>query len=182
MSLMSAIRRATGGGVKPRLEDEKPEAEDEEDLDPNAEGETEENPEDVEDDTSAEEEVTESEDDEEEVDEKSMNTQQRAALATGRKAERKRIGNILGSKAAAANPELATHLAFKTRDSAPKAIATLKAAGSGQKPTSLASRMSARSGSALGRGGEASARSREEGGGAWDGALAKAGVARKAAR
>ncbi|MEY0055232.1 hypothetical protein AB7W56_10200 [Providencia rettgeri] len=45
----------------------------------------------------------------------------------GRRAERKRCARIFGSKAAAARPDMAAHLAFNTRMSSSEAISTLKA-------------------------------------------------------
>ncbi|EMF4353481.1 hypothetical protein AAEZ94_001405 [Providencia rettgeri] len=47
----------------------------------------------------------------------------------GRRAERKRCARIFGSKAAAARPDMAAHLAFNTRMSSSEAISTLKAMG-----------------------------------------------------
>ncbi|MBG5927912.1 hypothetical protein [Providencia rettgeri] len=47
----------------------------------------------------------------------------------GRRAERKRCARIFGSKAAAARPDMAAHLAFNTNLSSSEAISTLKAMG-----------------------------------------------------
>src|SRR5690606_17052382 len=103
-------------------------AEGDEDTDPEAE--------DEEDDTVAE--------DDEETEPK--------AKAAGRKAERKRIAAILGSKAGEANPALAAHLAFSTPDSAKKALAALKAAGPASANARLGNLMAGRA-SQTGRGG-----------------------------
>jgi hypothetical protein len=177
MSLMSAIRRATRGANKPRLEDEKPEPEDEED-ETSAETEQEETEAEGEDGAPAD----EDDDDEtsaEEEEEKEPDASATAKhYARGWKAQKKRMSAILGSAAAQANPALAAHLAFATDDSAAKALAALKAAGPAAAANSLSSRMNARQPSQLGRGGEANSRAKDAGA-AWDGALAKAGVAKK---
>ncbi|MCA0027344.1 MULTISPECIES: hypothetical protein [unclassified Mesorhizobium] len=172
-SLMNAIRRATGG--KPRLEDDKPEDTDE---DKNKAEDTADEPadeDDVSDDDDPEAEDDKDEPDAEEgKDDKDMSAADRAVFARGRKAERKRIGAILGSKAAAANPALAAHLAFATNDRASKVLAALKAAGPAASTSGLAARMGSRP-SQLGRGGDKPT-SRKDAGAAWDGALAAAGV------
>lgn len=54
----------------------------------------------------------------------------------GRRAERKRCARIFGSKAAAARPDMAAHLAFNTRMSSSEAISTLKAMGGAPAPQS----------------------------------------------
>ncbi|MEZ2894639.1 hypothetical protein [Providencia rettgeri] len=54
----------------------------------------------------------------------------------GRRAERKRCARIFGSKAAAARPDMAAHLAFNTRMSSSEAISTLKAMGGAPEPQS----------------------------------------------
>lgn len=54
----------------------------------------------------------------------------------GRRAERKRCARIFGSKAAAARPDMAAHLAFNTNLSSSEAISTLKAMGSTPAPQS----------------------------------------------
>ncbi|MEY0594874.1 hypothetical protein AB7309_15535 [Providencia manganoxydans] len=54
----------------------------------------------------------------------------------GRRAERKRCARIFGSKAAAARPDMAAHLAFNTNLSSSEAISTLKAMGGSPAPQS----------------------------------------------
>ncbi|MDX4117936.1 hypothetical protein SG222_14795 [Providencia rettgeri] len=54
----------------------------------------------------------------------------------GRRAERKRCARIFGSKAAAARPDMAAHLAFNTRMSSSEAISILKAMGGSPAPQS----------------------------------------------
>ncbi|EOF5041619.1 hypothetical protein ACK1M2_003167 [Providencia rettgeri] len=54
----------------------------------------------------------------------------------GRRAERKRCARIFGSKAAAARPDMAAHLAFNTNLSSSEAISTLKAMGGAPAPQS----------------------------------------------
>lgn len=54
----------------------------------------------------------------------------------GRRAERKRCARIFGSKAAAARPDMAAHLAFNTNLSSSEAISTLKAMGGVSAPQS----------------------------------------------
>lgn len=183
MSLMEAIRRATGGAGKPRLEDKKPEEIEEEeketsaaeeDKEPEAEADEEKEPE-AADPAEEEEDETEAEDEQEEREAKKFSASERAAFATGRKAERRRLSKILGSKAAEGNPQLAAHLAFNTSDPASKALAALKAAGPSAAAGGLASRMNARPPSKTGRGGENASRAKDAGA-AWDGPLAKAGV------
>lgn len=176
MSLMNAIRRATGGAGKPRLEDEKPEEVEAEEGEKETGAETEEKEPDAED----EEKEPDAENDEleegaEGEEDKNMNAAQRAAFAKGRSAERKRIGAILGSPAAEANPTLAAHLAFATADSPKKALAALKAAGPAAGANGLSARMNARRPSQLGRGGESSSRAKDAGA-VWDSAMTKAGV------
>lgn len=54
----------------------------------------------------------------------------------GRRAERKRCARIFGSKAAAARPDMAAHLAFNTNLSSSEAISILKAMGGVSAPQS----------------------------------------------
>jgi cobalamin biosynthesis protein CobT len=177
MSMMSAIRLATRGANKPRLEDTKPEAEDEEDETSAETGQEEPEAEDGDEEPADEDEEDEAEAEEEE--EKKPDASAAAKhYARGWKAQKKRMSAILGSAAAEANPALAAHLAFATDDSAAKALAALKAAGPAAAANSLSSRMNARQPSQLGRGGDANPRAKDAGA-AWDGALAKAGVAKK---
>jgi len=174
-SLMNAIRRATGG--KPRLEDDK--TDDTEDDKTSAADSSDE----PSDDDDKAEDQSDDEDDEDDKDEpdaddgkddKDMSAADRAIFARGRKAERKRIGAILGSKAASANPSLAAHLAFATNDTAVKAVAALKAAGPAAAANGLSARMGNRGGSQLGRGGDKPGS--RDASAAWDGAMTKAGV------
>lgn len=180
MSLMEAIRRATGG--KPRMEDKKPDEMEEEETDTSAEGDEKDvEAEGEEDDTSAEGEKKDAEDGEDETcaedeEDKTMSAAERTAFARGRSAERTRVAKILGSKAAEANPALAAHLAFNTSDDVAKSLAALKASAPSAS-AGLASRMAGR-GSRTGRGGEAPAGKRDAGA-AWDKAMAAAGVKAK---
>lgn len=189
MSLMNAIRRVTGGNGRLRLEDERPEDAEDEDRETGAE-ETREDPDAEEDevenhaeddpeapDAEDDPEDPDAEDDKEESEAKKMSAAERAAFAKGRRAERRRIGTILGSKAAAANPSLAAHLAFSTSDRAGKAIGVLKAGASSQ-TGKLAGRMNGRPASRTGRGGEAPGAGRTAAGG-WGKVLAKAGLSGK---
>lgn len=73
---------------------------------------------DAEDDENAEGDDEDAEDDEDNKD-----------VKKGRRAERKRCARIFGSKAAAARPDMAAHLAFNTNLSSSEAISTLKAMG-----------------------------------------------------
>jgi hypothetical protein len=171
MSLINAIRRAAGGAGKPRLEDEKPETDDEE-----TSAEAEEKDASAEDDGAEPDAEAKDGEEEDAEEDKSMSAEARAGFARGRRAERRRLAAILGSKEAEASPALAAHYAFQTSDPASKALAALKAAGPSA-ATGLASRMTGRSGSRLGAGGEKAA-GKDHGSG-WDSALAKAGVARK---
>lgn len=184
MSLMEAIRRATGG--KPRMEDKKPDEMEEDETDTSAEGDEKdvdaEDDEETAPDAEGEEKDPDAEDDEEiapdaeDEEDKKMTAADRKVYGRGRKAERKRLAKILGSKAAEANPALAAHLAFNTSDSAGKALAALKASGPSA-VGNLASRMAGRN-SRTGRGGEAPAGKRDAGA-AWDKAMAAAGVKAK---
>lgn len=176
MSLAQMIRRVAGG--KPRsMADERP---DEELEDEETTAETDDTDTTAEDDgpeKEAEDEGAEPEDGDEEPaaeddGDKDMPAKEKAAFAKGRKAERKRIGAILGSSHADANPGLAAHLAFQTADSPKKALATLKFGG--KSAAGLSDRMNARGASRTGRGGEADVRGKSTGS-AWDNALAKAG-------
>ncbi|MEY0337854.1 hypothetical protein AB7V82_14725 [Providencia stuartii] len=89
-------------------------AEDDDDEDPDAE-----------DDENAEGDDEDAEDDEDNKD-----------VKKGRRAERKRCARIFGSKAAAARPDMAAHLAFNTNLSSSEAISTLKAMGGVSAPQS----------------------------------------------
>ncbi|MBI6191830.1 hypothetical protein [Providencia rettgeri] len=80
---------------------------------------------DAEDDENAEGDDEDAEDDEDNKD-----------VKKGRRAERKRCARIFGSKAAAARPDMAAHLAFNTRMSSSEAINTLKAMGGAPAPQS----------------------------------------------
>ncbi|WP_435781805.1 hypothetical protein [Providencia hangzhouensis] len=80
---------------------------------------------DAEDDENAEGDDEDAEDDEDNKD-----------VKKGRRAERKRCARIFGSKAAAARPDMAAHLAFNTNLSSSEAISTLKAMGSTPAPQS----------------------------------------------
>jgi hypothetical protein len=146
----------------PAAEDDKPAAEDDvaEDDDKSAEG----------DDPDKEDEET-AEDD---ASDKDMSAPERKAFAKGRTVERKRIGAILGSKHAEANPSLAAHLAFQTADGAKKALATLQHGGTSANAGGLSNRMNARGLSRTGRGGETDVRTKNADS-SWDGALARAG-------
>ncbi|EMI4429561.1 hypothetical protein V6478_002973 [Providencia rettgeri] len=80
---------------------------------------------DAEDDENAEGDDEDAEDDEDNKD-----------VKKGRRAERKRCARIFGSKAAAARPDMAAHLAFNTNLSSSEAISTLKAMGGVSAPQS----------------------------------------------
>ncbi|HEM6844610.1 TPA: hypothetical protein U2I45_001220 [Providencia rettgeri] len=80
---------------------------------------------DAEDDENAEGDDEDAEDDEDNKD-----------VKKGRRAERKRCARIFGSKAAAARPDMAAHLAFNTNLSSSEAISTLKAMGGAPAPQS----------------------------------------------
>lgn len=80
---------------------------------------------DAEDDENAEGDDEDAEDDEDNKD-----------VKKGRRAERKRCARIFGSKAAAARPDMAAHLAFNTNLSSSEAICTLKAMGEVSAPQS----------------------------------------------
>lgn len=80
---------------------------------------------DAEDDENAEGDDEDAEDDEDNKD-----------VKKGRRAERKRCASIFSSKAAAARPDMAAHLAFNTNLSSSEAISTLKAMGSTPAPQS----------------------------------------------
>lgn len=175
MSLAQMIRRVAGGQRVRMSDDEKPDMEDE-DKDPAAEDDQP-TPEDDSDgdDADAEDEHPEEEATaEDDATDKDMSAAEKKAFAKGRTAERKRIGAILGSKNAEANPSLAAHLAFKTADSARKALATLQHGGASATGGGLSGRMNARGPSRTGRGGDEDVRSKDAGS-SWDGALARAG-------
>lgn len=176
MSLAQMIRRVAGGNKTRMSDEEKPDLEDE-DKDPAAEDEKPETEDDtpVDDEAAAEEEEPEDEPvAEEEAADKDMSAAEKKAFAKGRSAERKRIGAILGSQKADANPALAAHLAFKTSDSAKKALATLQHGGTSAAGSNLSARMNGRGASRTGRGGETEVRAKDAGS-SWDGALARAG-------
>lgn len=80
---------------------------------------------DAEDDENAEGDDEDAEDDEDNKD-----------VKKGRRAERKRCARIFGSKAAAARPDMAAHLAFNTNLSSSEAISTLKSMGGVSAPQS----------------------------------------------
>ena len=177
MSLAQMIRRVAGG-QKTRMSDEdKPDME-EDDKEPSAEDEQPKDGDIVdEDDEDANAEGDQPEDGdaaEEDATDKDMSAAEKKAFALGRNAERKRIGVILGSPKADANPALAAHLAFKTSDSPRKALAALEYGGASASAGSLSGRMNARGASRTGRGGESDVRSKDASSG-WDNALARSG-------
>jgi len=186
MSLAQMIRRVAGGKPR-RMSDDPPKDGEDEDLDPAAENDQadptaeDDNPE-----KGAEDDVTVDDDDaadpdaeDEEDPQEGMSDKEKAAFAKGRRAERKRIGAILGSPRAEGNPSLAAHLAFKTADNPKKALATLKHGGTAQASSGrLSDRMQARGPSMTGRGVNGDVRSADTAS-SWDGALAKAGVKMK---
>lgn len=180
MSLAQMIRRVAGG-KRPRMsEEDRQDMEDEdrvpdgEDNDPETEAETDAPDKDAEDDDLQPDDDSEPEATDEETD-KGMSKAEKTAFAKGRRAERARIGSILGSSQADSNPALAAHLAFKTADSPRKALAALKAGGPSASSAGLSARMRGLGASRTGRGGEADSR-HSDSASAWDGALAKAGV------
>ncbi|MCM5689142.1 hypothetical protein [Sinorhizobium meliloti] len=185
MSLAQMIRRVAGGKPR-RMSDDPPKDGEDEDLDPAAEAEQDDQTaEDVNPDKDAEDDDTTADDSDEadvedEDSQEGMSDKEKAAFAKGRRAERKRIGAILGSPRADGNPALAAHLAFKTADSPAKALAALKYGGASQSASSgrLSERMQARGHSKTGRGGDGDVRSADSAK-SWDGALAKAGVKMK---
>jgi len=67
--------------------------------------------------------------DAEDDDEDAEDDEDNKDVKKGRRAERKRCARIFGSKAAAARPDMAAHLAFNTNLSSSEAISTLKAMG-----------------------------------------------------
>ncbi|WP_275076879.1 hypothetical protein [Providencia rettgeri] len=69
------------------------------------------------------------EDDDDEDPEAEDDDEDNKDVKKGRRAERKRCARIFGSKAAAARPDMAAHLAFNTNLSSSEAISTLKAMG-----------------------------------------------------
>ena len=177
MSLAQMIRRVAGGQKISMSDEGKPDMEDE-DKDPAAEEDkpgSDDDATDGGDDDDPDQDPPEDEASGEEGDtDKDMSAAEKKAFAKGRSAERKRIGAILGSQKADANPALAAHLAFKTSDSAKKALATLEHGGASAGASGLAGRMGARAPSRTGRGGETDVRSKDAGS-SWDGALARAG-------
>lgn len=179
MSLAQMIRRVAGGHNTRMSDDEKPDMKDEDTETSAADDQPETGDDDsadqVGDETSAEDDQPEDGDQaEDEVSDKDMSAAEKKAFAKGRTAERKRIGAILGSPKADANPALAAHLAFKTADSSKKALATLAHGGATAGSGSLAGRMNARGASRTGRGGETEVRNKDAGT-SWDGALARSG-------
>ncbi|MCG9527851.1 hypothetical protein MCM45_14975 [Providencia rettgeri] len=74
--------------------------------------------------------------DAEDDDEDAEDDEDNKDVKKGRRAERKRCARIFGSKAAAARPDMAAHLAFNTNLSSSEAISTLKAMGSTPAPQS----------------------------------------------
>ncbi|MEQ4674064.1 hypothetical protein ABN063_05820 [Providencia vermicola] len=74
--------------------------------------------------------------DAEDDDEDAEDDEDNKDVKKGRRAERKRCARIFGSKAAAARPDMAAHLAFNTNLSSSEAISTLKAMGSTPVPQS----------------------------------------------
>jgi hypothetical protein len=187
MSLAQMIRRVAGGKPR-RMSDDPPKDGEDEDLDPAAENDQDDpaadddNPDkDAEDEDAVPDDNDDTDPDAEEDDpQEGMSDKEKSAFAKGRRAERKRIGSILGSPRAEGNPALAAHLAFKTADSPKKALAALKYGGTAQASGQgrLAGRMNARGPSQTGRGGDGDVRSANAAK-SWDGALAKAGVKMK---
>jgi len=179
MSLAQMIRRVAGGQKTRMSDDEKPDMEDDDTetsvADDQPETGDDENVDEVDDETNAEDDQPDDGDQaEDDATDKDMSAAEKKAFAKGRTAERKRIGAILGSPKADANPALAAHLAFKTADSAKKALGTLAHGGATAASGSLAGRMNARGASRTGRGGETETRNKDAGT-AWDGALARSG-------
>lgn len=74
--------------------------------------------------------------DAEDDDEDAEDDEDNKDVKKGRRAERKRCARIFGSKAAAARPDMAAHLAFNTNLSSSEAISTLKAMGGISAPQS----------------------------------------------
>lgn len=74
--------------------------------------------------------------DAEDDDEDAEDDEDNKDVKKGRRAERKRCARIFGSKAAAARPDMAAHLAFNTNLSSSEAISTLKAMGGVSAPQS----------------------------------------------
>jgi len=192
MSLAQMIRRVAGGKPR-RMSDDPPKDGEDEDLDPAADVDKDEqvadddNPgkdadgdpdKDAEDDPVDDDDAGDPDAEDEDDPQEGMNDKEKAAFAKGRRAERKRIGTILGSPRAEGNPSLAAHLAFKTADSAKKALATLKHGGTQASSGRLSDRMQARGPSKTGRGVNGDVRSANTTS-SWDGALAKAGVKMK---
>lgn len=194
MSLAQMIRRVAGGKPR-RMSDDPPNDGEDEDLDPSADdgdpakdadGDPDKDAEDGDPDKDAEDGDTIDDDDagdpdavDEDDPQEGMSDKEKAAFAKGRRAERKRIGTILGSPRADGNPSLAAHLAFRTADSPKKALATLKHGGTAQASSGrLADRMQARGPSKTGRGVNGDVRTANTAS-SWDGALAKAGVKMK---
>lgn len=192
MSLAQMIRRVAGGKPR-RMSDDLPKDGEDEDLDQtaddgdpgkDADGDPNKNADDGDPDKDADDTIDDDDADDPDAEEdadpqEGMSDKEKAAFAKGRRAERKRIGTILGSPRADGNPSLAAHLAFRTADSPKKALATLKHGGTAQASSGrLADRMQARGPSKTGRGVNGDVRSANTAN-SWDGALAKAGVKMK---
>lgn len=129
MSMSSIIRAVAGGPTKTRAEGGKPDEDmeyDESDKDS-----ADDQPEDSAADDNPDEDAEGDQPDEsgEDDEDTPMAQASATAFARGRKAERGRIGAIMGNEAADANPQLAAHLAFATAMSVADATAALKAAG-----------------------------------------------------
>ncbi|PCQ37205.1 hypothetical protein [Providencia rettgeri] len=120
-------RRAEDDDEEENAENDDPESEDQEDEKEGRKGKKAKSKkaEDEDEDPDAEGDDEDAEDDEDNKD-----------VKKGRRAERKRCARIFGSKAAAARPDMAAHLAFNTNLSSSEAISTLKAMGSTPAPQS----------------------------------------------
>ena len=179
MSLAQMIRRVAGG-QKPSMSNDDNQDMEDEDHGQSAEGDPPQDGDDADedgDDHSAEGDQLDGDDDaaEGEESDKDMSAAEKKAFAKGRSAERSRIGKILGSPKADGNPALAAHLAFKTGDSAKKALATLEHGGSSAASSGLSSRMNARGGSRTGRGGDETQVRSKDAGSSMIAALGRAG-------
>lgn len=151
MSMSAIIRAVAGGPQKTRAEGDKPEDTMEDDTAPEEVAEDM-APEEETEDMPAEEyaEDMDSEEDAEDDEEQPMAAANAALAAKARKAERARIGAIMGDPAADANPKLAAHLAFQTGMSTKAALAALKAGGETPAGGTLARRMAGASQPRLG--------------------------------
>jgi hypothetical protein len=141
MSLMSAIRAATRGTGKTRLEDEKPEDMDDDVTEEGEEASEEDEASSDEDETDAEGEEDETEGEDEGDEDTSLSARDRRLIL----GEQRRIAAILSHPGADANPQLAAKLAFSAdhRMTAKKACDLL--ASGGKSKGSLADRMKGRS-------------------------------------